>query len=177
MLNDRSPLVTYARALYPVGAALVLFPLNDIGSRLFPFNYHNLQWRFAIVGLGLSGQSVLIIGVTLLGLVAALRENRTLLRVLAVFTGLVSLVLIAGLGLFALDTLQLRGIMQNPAAKPQITKMAISASIAGAVHAMAFVGLTIGLLRATRRTTISKTAAAKPEAPVIVYSGAEKAGV
>jgi hypothetical protein len=177
MLNERSPIVTYARALYPVGAALVLFPLSDIGSRLVPPNFHNLQWRFAVVGLGLSSQSVLILGVTLLGLVAALRENRGLLRALSVFTGLISLLLVGGLALFALDTLQLRGVIRNPAAKPQLTKMAISASMAGVLHTIAYVGLTIALWRATRRTTVAKSVASKPEAPVIVYSGAEKAGV
>ena len=86
-------------------------------------------------------QSILIIGVTLLGLVAALRENRGLLRALSIFTGLTSLALIAGLGLFALDTVQLRGVVQNVAARPQLVKMAISASVAGVVHAIAFVGL------------------------------------
>jgi len=177
MLNERSPIVTYARALYPVGAGLVLFPLSDIGSRLVPFNYHNLQWRFAVVGLGLSSQSILFIGVTLLGIVAALRENRGLLRVLSIFTGLTSLALIAGLGLFALDTVQLRGVVQNVAARPQLVKMAISASVAGVVHAIAFVGLTIALWRATRQATVKKSAAKKPEAPAIDYSGAEKAGV
>ena len=99
-----------------------------------------------------------------------------MLRALSIFTGLTSLALIAGLGLFALDTVQLRGVVQNVAARPQLVKMAISASVAGVVHAIAFVER-IALWRATRQATVKKSAAKKPEAPAIVYSGAEKAGV
>jgi hypothetical protein len=177
MLTDKSPLMSYVRALYPVGAALVLFPLSDIGSRFFPANIHNLQWRFAVLGLGMSSMSVMLLGVTLLGLIAALRENRLLLRVLSTYSALVTLALLAAIGLFALDTLQLRGLVQNPAAKPQIVKMAVTAMIAGILHLIAFIGLTIGLWRATRRMKAVKASSGAPAAPVIVYSGAEKAGV
>jgi len=169
--------MSYVRALYPVGAALVLFPLSDIFSRFFPANLHNLQWRFAVLGLGMSSMSVMIIGVALLGLVAAMRENRPLLRVLAIYSALIAIALLAALGLFGLDTLQLRGLVRNPAAKPQITKMAVTAGIAGVLHLIAFISLTIGLWRATRRMSAVKASSNTPAAPVIVYSGAEKARV
>lgn len=173
MLNDKSAHVAFARGLYPVGAALVLFPLSDIVSRMIPSNFGTLQWRFAALGLSMSSLSVLIIGVTLLGVVAAIRGNRGLLRTLSIFSWVIAAALVGSLVLFSLDTLQMRGSVQ-PAAKPQLAKMALSAAVAGTLHLIAFVGLGIAAWRATRRSAATEAATASPESPVLVYSGATK---
>lgn len=150
MVNEKSAPGAYSKAMYPVAAALMLFPLSDIASRLFPLNFGNLQWRFAFLGLSMSALSVLLIGTALLGFTGALRENRTVLRLVSAFASLIVILLVVSLVFFSLDTLQMRGMITNPAMKPQLAKMALSAAVAGSVHFVGFLGVAIAAVKAAR---------------------------
>lgn len=131
----------FARGLYPLGTALVLFPLSDIASKLIPIQGNNLQWRFASMGMVASSLALLLIGDAVLGFTAALRDNRLLLRLLAAFSHLFALALIAGLVLFVLDFIQLRAALTNPAMELSLRRAAVAALIAGLLTSIALVGV------------------------------------
>lgn len=135
--------LTFLRKLYPVGAALTLFPMADIASRLYPANFGNIQWRFAAVGLGLSSLSMLLVGLALVGLTAAVRDDRAVLRALALIATVIAVVVLASIAVFLLDTLQVRSLVQDPAGRPPLYEAASTAIIAGILSAIALVGVAV----------------------------------
>jgi hypothetical protein len=175
MAMEKSVPATYAGALYPVGAAFVLFPLADLIARLFPLNAGNAQWRFAYIGLAVGSMAILLLGVTILGLVAAIRGNRGVLRGVAILSALWALLLLAALGLFASDAMQVKASLVRPEIIPQFTKMITTAGISGVLYLIGFVGVAVASIRASRtRPVIGTSGVVAPDAPVLVYSGAEK---
>jgi hypothetical protein len=103
-------------AAYVVAFVFVLSPLVDVVANFYPFDPGSVQWRYGAVGIT---SNYLISGVfgLLLGTVAAALAGHT--RVLWVFTALdilLAVLLVAMLGLFGLDVLQLRNVVRPEAA-------------------------------------------------------------
>ncbi len=93
---------------YVVAALLVLFPLVDSLLTVFPLRPGDVNWRFGAAGLFSRALMTPLLGLLLVFAVALLLDQRRILRVVAVVSGLLSLVLLGTLALFALDTLQMR---------------------------------------------------------------------
>jgi hypothetical protein len=138
---EQRPVRALVRGLYPLGTALVLFPLTDIAAKLLPLQAGNLQWRFASIGLVASSLAVLLLGLGVLSFTAALHENRLLLRSLGAVSYWLAAILFAALALFVLDFLQLRGGLAERAMEPALRRAAAAALIAGLLSMFALIGL------------------------------------
>ena len=59
------------RGLYPLGAYLILIPLLDVSTRAIPFASQNVAWRFGMAGLVFANVGTVLIGLSIVGLIAA----------------------------------------------------------------------------------------------------------
>ncbi len=108
-MNRGDPLGKVLRAMYGVAAILVLAPLMDLSTRVWPVHPGSPNWRFGTSGLFASALLLPLLGLAVaLGTAAALRHRRTL-RVLSLGAYVAAIGMLFGAGLFALDFLQLRG--------------------------------------------------------------------
>lgn len=153
-LVPKAPWREAAGGLYPLGAYLVALPAVDLAARAYPVAIHQVQWRFGLLGLAFTNIGTLLLGLLLIELAAVVRRNRWLLVVLAWLDGLGAAALLLGLGLYGLDTLQLRKAA-GPAVKGLVVKAAITASIAGALAVLAMLGLGIGAWRVVRTARVT----------------------
>lgn len=97
------------RALYLVAALLVVTPLLDVLSNVWPLAIGDLRWRYGTVGL-LSGFLLTsLLGMALAVLTAVVLRQRRVLSVLSVLNLVAAVTLLAAAGLFVLDVLQVRG--------------------------------------------------------------------
>ncbi len=98
-----------ARAVYLVAFLLVVGPLLDLATAIWPLRPTAVAWRFAAAGLLSKALLVPILG-SLAAMVAALvLEHRRFLRVVAYTNAGIAILLIGTTTLFVLDTIQLRG--------------------------------------------------------------------
>jgi len=139
----------YARALYPVGALLVIVPLVDLALRSFPPQFGTLQWRFATAGLVLGNTGTILLGLALIGLVAALAGHRRTLRGLGIAALVLAVMVLALVALFALDAVQIRRLA-SPNFKRPILTSGLGALFTGTFGIVALVTLGRGALAASR---------------------------
>ena len=106
----------FALPSYIATFSLILFPLLDQLMQLVPTaKLQDPRWRFGALGL-LSNVFVLpVFGLMIVLLLTSLYEDRTFERVVSVLALATSLVLIVLTGLFALDAIQVRGMMRPQA--------------------------------------------------------------
>lgn len=93
---------------YAVASLLIAVPLANIAPGMVPFDVDIVQWRFRVAGMVASSIALPVLGV-LLGVTAAhmLGHLRTA-RALAVFSFLAAATGVLAIGMFALDSVQLR---------------------------------------------------------------------
>jgi hypothetical protein len=114
--------------LYLAGALIAIDQIADLIATLLanPVSLGSVQWRFGTFGLAATRGSVLLVAEVMLFAAALGLEHARAVR----FLGVLNLVLAAGvaawLGLFALDTLQLRG-MVAPGARGRYVVPAVRA--------------------------------------------------
>ena len=177
MLPDET-LQRYARALYPVAFVLLLVPIMDLLLRSMPPQFGTLQWRFATVGLLLGNYGTILLGAGLLGLVAALTGNRTVLRALGIGAVVMAVLTVAALLMFALDAVQIRRLAQ-PALKRAILTSSAGAGFTGTLGTLAWIVLGRGALAASRAGRVVASAArgaVRPAvSPLVVGTGAPAA--
>ena len=171
MLRDENS-IRYVKALYPVGILLTLVPLVDLGLRVFPPKFGTVQWRFATLGLLAGNLGTVLLGLGLIGLLAALAGHRTVLRVLGIVSLIGGVLLVAGLGMFTLDALQVRRTA-NPQFLQALTVSSIGALFTGFLALIALFSIGLGALTATkgapRRTTAPGRGPSKaPATPLVV---------
>lgn len=138
----------YARAAYVVGAALILIPMWDAGTSVFPLRLAESRWRFGTIGLLSNSLLIPLAGAAIVFAVALTQGDRRTLRALGAIAGLSCVLTLVAMITFALDALQSQG-----AARPDLHLAYIVASttalvklLVGAV-AFAFFALA-GLKRA-----------------------------
>jgi hypothetical protein len=127
-MNSRHPEGAEALAapLYLVAVLLLLTPLLDFFAGILPLRLGSMEWRFASVGL-LSGFLLTpLLGVVLAMAAAHLGGHLRVQRVLAIANFFVVVFMIGLFGLFVLDILQLRSVVQ-PAAKSAFESAAMKA--------------------------------------------------
>lgn len=100
---------TLGRAGYAVAALLIVSPLVDLLGTVLPPRFGEVAWRFGTYGLLTNALVTPTLGLALLVATGLLRGRRVLVRIAAVVLTLIAVVLVAGLALFALDYIQLRG--------------------------------------------------------------------
>ena len=161
----------FARVLYPLGAYFMLVPIVDVLARAIPPSLGNPAWRYALVGLTFTNLGTFLMGAIIVGLIAFVQGNHILLRVLSVVSALGVVILLAGLGSFTLDGIQLRSVVRG-AQKAFFAKAAVTAGLSGVLGVLAMLGLAVGSWRAARvvKQLVTQKAAASPKAAVPVYS-------
>ena len=166
MLSDEN-LQRYVKGLYPLGFLLMLVPMVDILLRVFPPQFGQLQWRFAAVGLALGNVGTVLLGLGLLGFVAAVLGHRGFLRGLGFFALVLAIVLLAVLALFLLDAVQIR---QMAAAnfKRQILTSSLGAAFAGGMGMIALFLMGRGALAASKATRLPERRVKAAPSPLVV---------
>jgi hypothetical protein len=160
----------YAKGLYPLALLLVLVPTVDLVLRTFPPQFGTLQWRFAMVGLFIGNFGTILLGLGLIGLVAAISEQRGLLRGLGYATLVLAVITLAVLALFALDAIQIRRLA-NANYKRPILMSAIGALFTGSMGATTLALMGRAALLASRvvaRPAAKARPAARAASPIVV---------
>jgi hypothetical protein len=93
---------------YLVALLLVLVPLLDALVRTWPMRLGDERWRYGTSGILLNTMTTPLLGVFVAMLIAAALEHRRTLRVIAGVTLVAGVTVLAAIGAFGLDYLQLR---------------------------------------------------------------------
>jgi hypothetical protein len=157
----------YLKAIYPVGFLLTTVPLVDIALRVFPPKFDTVQWRFAAVGLLAGNLGTVLLGLALIGLIATLVGQRKVLKVLGIVAMVAGVLLVAALGMFVLDALQVRRTV-NPNFKQALTVSSMGALFTGGLGIISLFSLGVGAWVA------SKVVARRPAAAAATGRGPSK---
>lgn len=175
--SDRFPVTTtnHLRALaspcYLMALLLVLFPLTDALSTVWPLRPGEFQWRFGAVGLFSQALMTPLLGLVLALVTAFVLEHRAVLRTLSVLAALGGVLLLVVLAGFALDAAQMRGQV-----RPELKSNFDVASIAAAMKLLlaailALVVTWVGWKRSRR----SRRARAHPQPGTPLVAGTARA--
>jgi hypothetical protein len=93
---------------YLVALAMILIPLADSWTTLFPWNLGDARWRFGAVGLISNALMIPLAGLLVAFTIAWVREQRGVMRAIGLVGFLGALLCVLALGSFALDSLQTR---------------------------------------------------------------------
>lgn len=97
-----------AAPCYVIAVLLVLLPVTDFVSNVWPLQPGDFRWRFGMTGL-LSGFLLTpLLGIVLAALVAAITDDLRVLRLASVVAAVGAVILVVLVALFALDVVQLR---------------------------------------------------------------------
>lgn len=96
-------------ATYLVAVLLVAIPWTDTLARVLPARADEVAWRFGALGLSSRALMTPLLGLVLIAGTAVARGHRRVLRALAVVAGLAAATCTVAAGIFALDSLQMRG--------------------------------------------------------------------
>jgi hypothetical protein len=115
--------------LYLAGALIAIDQIADLIATLLanPVSLGAVQWRFGAFGLAATRGSVLLVAEIMLFAAALGLEHPGVLRFLGVLNLVLAVVLVAWLGLFALDTLQVRSAVDPGAPRARYTTAAARA--------------------------------------------------
>ena len=162
MLSEDN-LLRYVRALYSVGLLLAFVPLTDLALRTYPPQFGTLQWRFATTGLLLGNYGTLVLGVSLIGLTAALLGDRGILRAVGAAALVMGVITLAMLVLFALDAVQLRQLV-NANVQHQVSTASAQAAVTGLLGTVAWFVIGRSAMTASRagRPVAARSRAASP---------------
>src|SRR4051812_33829499 len=104
------PMLYNRRILWPsylVAFSLAVIPPIDALMQTAPLRLGDLRWRWGTFGLLTNAMMLPMVGLLMALVVSSMFEQRMFQRVLGVITAVMALLAIAGLCLFALDSLQL----------------------------------------------------------------------
>src|SRR5262249_59868918 len=94
--------------IYVAALVILVDQSLDLFASIWPLNPGVLQWRFGAFGLGLSRLEFLALADAMAIATAVVLEHRRFLVVLAVIHLVLGIAILAGLGLFVLDGIQIR---------------------------------------------------------------------
>lgn len=159
-----APLRKISSGLYLIAALLIVVPIIDFVTSIFPYLPSSTKWRFASSSLFAGFLLTPLLGVALAMLVAGLMNHRSVLRWIGILSFLVALALLAISALLALDVVELRATAE------QDVRMAVVLSGARAIlkniimtGSLAYIGL--GCLSAS--STMEPPRPPSPMAPIV----------
>lgn len=136
---------------YFVAFLLIVLSLFDFAGTIWPFLPSDAGWRYGSVGI-LSGFLLTpMIGSLLAVYVAAFAGQGRVLRVLGIVDLVVAVVLVVGVGSFALDSLQVRSDT-NPEARRLLETGAVKVMVKHLAGIVAFGWLGVTALKVGKRT-------------------------
>jgi hypothetical protein len=119
---------------YAIALLLVALPLLEFTLTVWPIRPSIVLWRFGSFGLLTQAMMLPTLGMFLALVLARYLEQRRMQQLLGAVAGLVFLLLVAGVGLFLLDSLQARS-MARPDLMLQITVTLVRSLAAGSIYA------------------------------------------
>ena len=134
--------------LHAVALALLVSPLVDLIGAIWPARLSEVSWRFGAFGLTTSALVSPILGFALLKVGGVLLEQRLLVRTVAIVDLLLLLLLMVGLGFFALDFLQLRATLAV-SSQAQYDMAGFKAAVNGLVELIALGWMGVAGMRAS----------------------------
>jgi hypothetical protein len=144
-------------AVYLIAALLAAVPVFDLISTAWPLQPGNLSWRYGFLGLLANFLLTPMLGAVLAAATAALLRHALTLRLLSITFIVLALLLGAGLGLFAMDVVQLRAQLAQEAL-PNYQRTAIIAACKYLTGMLALLWLGVGGLRTARNLRRARTA-------------------
>ena len=147
-----APLSRAAPAAYLLALAVLgpfLTPQIGIWDPIGGVSVGSLSWRFGFQGLIYSSLFYLLIALLLATLTAGFFGHRRALFGLGIVSIMISVLLLAGLPFFALDTLQLRKTL-TPAAYEPYKTAAIKGAALAVLAVPIFLAFSLGALKAAR---------------------------
>jgi hypothetical protein len=166
------PLRFLAWPTYLVATLLVLVPFLDWAVAVWPPQPGNMRWRVAAAGQMSGGLMTVLLGLLLLLAVAVLLEQPRVLRLVAALGALLAAGTLVGLGLFALDAVQLRGSVR-PDLVRAFDAVALQALVKQLLAAVTSIVIAVCAVRAARGTDGARRARAnRAGADVVVGGGA-----
>ena len=127
----------FAGVAYTTAFLFCLVPLLDILTLGVPARFGEPAWRFGVIGASSNYLLTFLFGVVLAGWTAAWYGHRRTLRVLAVLSALLGVLVLAIVGEFVLDVVQLRPLV------PPADHTAFQVGSAKAL--VKFLGIALGL--------------------------------
>lgn len=152
---------------FAVAAVFILSPLVDVVTNVYPTDPGSVQWRYGAIGIMSNYLVSGVFGLLLGTCVAALAGRRIALWIFVALDVLGAVVLLLLLGLFSLDVLQLRGLVQ-PDAADMFKIGASKAAMKLAIVAVALLILGFGGFRAARDAAGAAPKKGRKDAPLLV---------
>ena len=141
----------FLKALYPVGALLIVGAVSEPLLQIWPLRPGELRWRFGAVGLMTGAVLGVMFGLVWVMAVAAMLDHRKTLRATSVVCMAMALVLTLVAAAFSLDFLQVRNSV-NPNFRGALDLTVLRAMAVLGLSIPAAVGLGIGGWRSSRAT-------------------------
>lgn len=113
------PLAALAGSLYVIGLLFVIVPPFDIliGVVSGTPDPGLARWRFGVVGLVSTQLPLMLLGMVVLLTAAHLKGHRWIARIIGALCGLGAVVILAAIGLFTLDALEIRSTVVEQLAR------------------------------------------------------------
>ena len=144
---------------YLVALTMMLAPLVDIWTTLFPWNFGEARWRFGAVGLLSNALMIPLAGLLIAFAIAWSREQRTMLRAVGVIGVLGALVCLLALFGFALDALQTRSQVR-PEMRLSFNVASVTAALKTILGGATFLAFGLSGWRAAKAATGGKSSGA-----------------
>lgn len=157
-----------ARTAYTLSGLLIVLPLADITLGFFPLQIDNLRWRIGVTGMTTGALLLPITGFFLALCTAHLKGDRGVQTALSILLVVGGLVLFAASGMFTLDTIQMRGEIDERG-RHLYDRAAIKGIISQILTASALLFVSISSLRSARSATrhTRKRGENTPAAPIM----------
>lgn len=108
-----APFRKISGALYLTSALLIVLPMLDFITGIYPYLPVSSKWRFASSAVFTGSLLLPILGFALAMMVAALMQQRAVFRWVSFFALLLVLTLLAATALLALDLIELRATAES----------------------------------------------------------------
>jgi hypothetical protein len=146
-----------------LSAALILIPLVDAFTTLYPWNVGDARWRFGAVGLVSNAVLLPLLGLLLAYITALWFNQRTMRRVIGVLSFVGAGIALLAIVMFGLDAVQTRASVRD-----ELHLSFAVASVTAALKTLIAAATLLGLGVAARRGPNSTRAKNQSVAPLIV---------
>lgn len=134
---------------YLVGIAMIVIPLADVATSLYPWRFAEPRWRFGAVGLVSNSLLIPMAGLLVTYVTAVMLDHRTTRRIIGGVSFAVLALCIVALVLFALDALQTRAALP-PEMRLSFGVATVAAAIKTIFAAGTFLAIGIAAFRGPR---------------------------
>ena len=162
-LEQLKPMLPFKRLAVPaylVCLALVLLPLVDVMTTLFPWQFAEARWRFGAVGLISNALLLPMAGLLVALAMATATENRAMRLTVGIVSAAAATVSVLALALFGLDAVQTSAVV-----RPEMRTSFIVASTTAAgktlIATVTFTFLALAALKG-RKSAATQSSAQRP---------------